>query len=185
MTGAVSVQSSSELDAFYQIDDPWGYDTNPHDQRRRSELLSLIGHLRPRRTLDIGCGNGFVTLTLPGKEVIGVDLSEMAVKHARQRASQLANGTRFRFEAMDIFDVDPERLGLFDLVVITGVLYPQYIGGAICVVRAIIDAIAAPGAVIASCHISDWKPPRLAHVLIDEVVYPYWDYTHLLEVVQT
>jgi hypothetical protein len=55
------LQDKSELDVLYSNPDPWGYYNNPDDLRRRSELLAVIPNKTPLRTLDVGCGNGFLT----------------------------------------------------------------------------------------------------------------------------
>jgi len=179
------IEDREALDTFYASDDPWSYDDNPADERRAAELLALVGHLNPERTLDIGCGNGFLTLSLPGREVLGCDLSGKAVEAARRRSSQRGQSDRIRFEECSLFDLSPAKFGRFDLIVVTGVLYPQYIGRATSVARLIIDDMARPGCHIASCHILDWDPPRLAHVLVDQSIYPYRNFNHLLEIVRT
>lgn len=178
----VPIQDHRDLDAFYAAPDPWGYENNPHDDRRRLELLSALPRRPYRRCLDIGCGDGFVTFSLPGEEIIGVDVSQKAVQWARQRATTAADASRFRFEHASLFDLEPERLGRFDLVVITGVLYEQYIGKGRSVVRCLIDDLLEEGGILATCHIRDWLPPRFPYALLDMTLYPYREYTHQLEV---
>src|SRR3990170_3913892 len=48
------------------------------------ELGGLIRSLSPARTLDIGCGTGFLTQHLRG-EVVGLDSSETMLELARER----------------------------------------------------------------------------------------------------
>lgn len=178
------IERSDLLDDFYGENDPWNYHTEPDDLKRRHELLKLIKLPNINRTLDIGCGNGFITTELPGENVLGIDLSIKAIEHARVAADKRDDVERFNFKKASIFDLQQELHGTFDLVVITGVLYEQYIGKAISVARIILDQMTSPGGYIASCHISEWNPPRLSHNLIDESVYSYRGYHHLLEVVR-
>lgn len=50
----------------------------------RDHLLETLEGLPPKRTLDVACGTGFVTLHLPG-EVVGVDQSDSMVSVAANR----------------------------------------------------------------------------------------------------
>jgi SAM-dependent methyltransferase len=70
------------------------------------------------RIADIGCGSGEITMRLAGRygeaELVGVDILESSVEHARRQHAAL--GPRVRFEQGDAFDLafaDNE----FDLVV--------------------------------------------------------------------
>jgi SAM-dependent methyltransferase len=64
------------------------------------------------RTLEVGCGTGTnaIYLAQHGFEVVGVDISPLAVKHARANASG-----RCRFETMDFLKETPPG-GPFDFV---------------------------------------------------------------------
>lgn len=178
----VEIQKPEELDAFYADPDPWGYRSNVDDDRRRMELMSVLPRRNYARCLDIGCGNGFVTFYLPGEEVVGIDLSQKAIQWASERAAEQPRPERFRFEAMSLFDPALKGLGRFDLVVVTGVLYEQYIGKGKSVVRALVDDALEEGGVLVSCHIRDWAPLRFPYSLLDMTMYPYREYTHQLEV---
>jgi SAM-dependent methyltransferase len=48
-------------------------------------LSATIESLEPARTLDVGCGTGFLTRSLPGR-VIGLDVSAAMLEIARRRA---------------------------------------------------------------------------------------------------
>jgi SAM-dependent methyltransferase len=69
------MQTPNQIEDWYRDHDPWGYETNPDDIRRRSILLSELPRGQYQRVLDIGCGEGFVTHSLPGNEVLGIDVS--------------------------------------------------------------------------------------------------------------
>jgi SAM-dependent methyltransferase len=177
-----AIQSAGDLDAHYREADPWGYRSNADDIRRRQELLGALPRRPFERVLDIGCGNGFVTLALPGQKVVGVDISKEALRWASLASAEEPNPGRFEFLHMSILEPEFERLGRFDLIVVTGVLYPQYVGGALSVVRENIDKALQPEAIIASCHIREWVTCRLPYSLLDVTLYPYRGRTHQLEI---
>lgn len=176
------VQTADELDSFYQQPDPWSFHGDPQDERRRHEMLGALPKRTYRRALDIGCGNGFLTLSLPGDELVGVDLSEKAIEWARKAAEDASQGARSRFEALSLFDPALESLGRFDLVVITGVLYPQYLGKSLSVARLQLDKVLEPGGILASCHIRGWGQVELPYSRLDVTLYPYRQYIHQLEI---
>jgi ubiquinone/menaquinone biosynthesis C-methylase UbiE len=74
-----------------EYDDWWlgeglfaGRDRPGWDDERR-ELQELIAGLPPLRTLDVGCGTGFLTRHLQG-DVVGLDASERMLEVARRQA---------------------------------------------------------------------------------------------------
>ncbi|RMG03040.1 MAG: class I SAM-dependent methyltransferase [Nitrospirae bacterium] len=174
------MQSRKELEEFYGSEDPWGYDDNPHDRLRLNTLLSALPERSYRNVLDIGCGNGFVTVNLPGDRVTGVDISENAIKYARERSRHLSHISYLQASLFDLpfmsFDCR------FDLIVITGVLYPQYIGESKLLIYQICDDLLDGDGVLVSCHISEWYSCRFPYITIHREYYPYREYTHLLEV---
>ena len=176
------IQTQQELDDFYKNPDPWAYKSNPDDIRRRHELLACLPNNKYQRVLDIGCGNGFLTSQLPGSEVIGVDLSASAVDWAKESVSEVADSSRFKFQQASIFELKSEKLGKFDLIIITGLLYKQYIGKSNSLIFEIIDDLLSAGGVLATCHIHNWNPPKFPYALIDINLYQYRDYFHRLEI---
>ncbi len=171
------IQPLSELETFYNEADPWGYEKNPEDQKRKDILLSEIPGGRYRRVLDVGCGNGFVTRELPGDEIVGVDISSAAVRHAKRHESP-----SLRFVCSSVFDLPTSVSGLFDLIVITGVLYPQYIGQSYTLIYHIIENLLRENGVLACVHIDDWYQGRFPLLRLKEVRYAYREYIHRLEV---
>ena len=178
------VQSKSELDDFYAAEDPWSYDSTPDDAQRVARVLSALPERTYERTLDVGCGNGFLTVRLPGDQLLGADVSGKAVTWARQRAVREAPGRDVSFVERSLFDLSPRDVGTFDLVVITGVLYPQYIGGGGAVVTEVLRGLLRENAVFVSVHIDAWCTYRapLTSLLIS--VDPYRERFHRLEVFQ-
>ena len=59
----------------------------PKWAEERDELLITLEGMQPKRTLDVACGTGFVTLHLPG-DVVGLDYSNAMVKVAANRVKK-------------------------------------------------------------------------------------------------
>lgn len=74
-------------------------------------------HLAPGRALDVGCGEGGDALWLAerGWDVLGVDLSQVAVDRAAERAAETGLAERARFEQRDLLAWAPPEQA-FDLV---------------------------------------------------------------------
>lgn len=172
----------AELNKQYARADPWCYDSTPDDKNRRVRMLGALAVRRYRRVLDIGCGDGFLTFALPGDYVLGVDLSDKAVELANVARQRQADSERFQFGALGFFDLMPDRIGQFDLIVVTGVLYPQYIGNSWMLVANLIDRLLLPGGILATCHIHEWTRHHFPYARVHQSWYGYRGYTHCLEV---
>ena len=172
------LQSKSEIEEWHKAADPWGYESNPDDARRKLILLSELPVRKYDSVLDIGCGQGFVTRDLPGKSILGVDVSEEAIQFANRYATE-----RINFRAGDLFHLDLvlDRSS-FDLVLITGVLYPQYIGDAHTLIYEIVDRLLADNGVLVSVHVNEWYKARFPYLVLKEHSYGYRQYHHRLEV---
>jgi tRNA (mo5U34)-methyltransferase len=77
--------------------------------------------LRGKRVLDIGTWDGWFAFEMErrGAEVVAIDCWENPLfheMHARLRS-------RVEYHQLDIFDLAPERIGRFDIVLFMGVLY--------------------------------------------------------------
>src|SRR5882672_12116643 len=83
------------------------------------------------RVLDIGCAEGFFSFEAErrgAREVIGIDSFPDSVRRFNiVKAARQSNATAF---LMNVYDLEPRRLGTFDLVLFYGVFYhlkhPQY-----------------------------------------------------------
>jgi 2-polyprenyl-3-methyl-5-hydroxy-6-metoxy-1,4-benzoquinol methylase len=100
----------------------------------RAEKLPYFGlpeDLTGKRVLDIGCAEGFFSFEAErrgAREVIGIDSFPDSVRRFNiVRAARQSNATAF---LMNVYDLDPKRLGTFDVVLFYGVFYhlkhPQY-----------------------------------------------------------
>jgi methyl halide transferase len=86
----------------YASGEPLPWDTGVPDPMLVEMIESRA--IAPCRTLEVGCGTGTnaVYLAQHGFEVVGVDISPIAVEHARTKA----NG-RCRFETVDFLNEPP------------------------------------------------------------------------------
>lgn len=172
------LQSKEELEEWYENSDPWSYEKNPDDLNRKALLLSVIPRKKYKKVLDIGCGNGFITNSLPGDKIIGIDISSRALHYAKKNAPP-----HIEYLSYSIFDLPFLGWGnTFDLIVITGVLYPQYIGQSEKLIYTIIDGLLINGGILVSCHIEEWYSARFPNVTLHREYYSYREYVHLLEV---
>jgi tRNA (mo5U34)-methyltransferase len=75
------------------------------------------------RVLDIGCRDGFFAFELErrGAHVTGVDYAAPTVTGFSIAAEAL--GSRVEYRVENVYDLDPKRHGLFDIVLFLGVLY--------------------------------------------------------------
>lgn len=153
------MQTKEELEQWYATPDPWAYQNNPDDIDRKKRILRALESPSYKRALDIGCGEGWITKDLPAKVIHGLELSEAGA----DRIPKPAVAVR-------------EPKGLYDLIVLTGVLYKQY--DHTSMVR-MVKKHAAPGATILTCHIKSWEQPLpLRAEYIEE--FPYREYTEVL-----
>lgn len=84
---------------------------------------------------------------------------------------------------MSLFDLaHTEWTQHFDLIVITGILYPQYIGEGFLLASSIIDDLLMPGGHLVSAHIMEWYKFKFPYITISREYYQYREYTHVLEV---
>jgi tRNA (mo5U34)-methyltransferase len=93
----------------------------------KTEKLPYYGlpeDLTGMRVLDIGCAEGFFSFEAErrgAREVIGIDSFPDSVRRFNiVRAARQSNATAF---LMNVYDLDPKRLGTFDLVLFYGVFY--------------------------------------------------------------
>lgn len=123
----LTVSAATAFDHLYAEapqNDPWASGA-PQYQYQRRKYNALVGFLpeRPyRRALDLGCGLGLFTerLALCAEEVVGIDISAVAISRAADRTRSFGN---VRFQQGDILVLDPELNGSFDLVVIADTIY--------------------------------------------------------------
>lgn len=173
----MSIQDLKEINNWHKKNDPWDYENNPEDEKRRNYLISEIPKREYSKVLDIGCGQGYITRSLPGKSVLGVDISDEAIKKANEKHID----DRLSFRKLSLFELS-ELNEKYDLIIITGVLYPQYIGKSSNYIYQLIDNLLQPDGYLVSVHIDSWYKLRFPYLRLTNIYYPYRDFTHLLEV---
>lgn len=171
------IQKKEELEKWYEIEDPWGYNVDKADLIRRDVLLSEIPKKEYKNVLDIGCGEGFVTKKLPGTNVFGIDISQNAINYANEIATEA-----LQFRQGSIFEIDKIFDIKFDLIIITGVLYPQYIGKSSNLIFLLIDKILNEKGILISVHINEWYQLQFPYLKRKQLYYDYREYTHNLEI---
>lgn len=174
------IQSTDEIEQWFQKDDPWEYEGNPEDEKRKDVLFSEIPQKKYVNVLDIGCGHGYVTRELPGDNIIGVDISQNAIDQAKKHNQ--GEKKKIEFRQGSIYHIDQMFNIKFDLIIITGVLYPQYIGNSHSLVYLIIDKILKKRGVLVSVHINEWYKSLFPFFLNKIYLYDYKNYSHRLEV---
>lgn len=97
----------------------WEQDVTPWDLGQPTPVivhLHQTGALPKGRTMVPGCGSGYdvVAMACPERYVVGVDLSDKAIKKAIELSSSLPNADYFTFLKEDFFTWHPTEL--FDLI---------------------------------------------------------------------
>jgi len=106
-------------DSFFKSTD---YHAIPGGRKKLEYLFSILEAMRrtrPRmKVLDVGCGNGALSFAVAslGCEVLGIDVDELSVKHARS-ANRFPNA---RFEAISDENFDLKER--YDLIICSEVL---------------------------------------------------------------
>jgi len=171
------IQSKEDLNEWYSEADPWGYFNNPQDAMRKARILSAIPQPEYENALDIGCGNGFLTNDLPGKQVLGLEISEKAVQWANEHAAK-----NVRYICGSLFDLPDLKLPAMDLIVITGVLYSQYIGNSHRLIYILIDNLLKSNGILVCSHVYEWYKMRFPYLTISREYFAYRDLSQVLEV---
>jgi len=94
-------------------------------------FYGLPKDLTGKRVLDIGCAEGFFSFEAErrgAREVIGIDSFPDSIRRFNiTKAARQSNASAF---LMNVYDLEPRRLGTFDVVLFYGVFYhlkhPQY-----------------------------------------------------------
>lgn len=114
--------SAAEFERRYAAvaKDAWGYHASEMHRGRADRILAVLAGGTPRRLLELGCAEGFLTRRLAelAAAVVACDLSERAVERAKQHCAGLGN---VQLLAVDVRQRLPE--GNFDVCLASDVLY--------------------------------------------------------------
>lgn len=121
LRGIHFTDSYSRLNALYRAPDPWDL-KSPRETFRFSETNRLIDQAfgRPRKLLEIGCGEGHQSAFLQQQceTLYGIDVADRAVERARKRLP----GCTFEVATLSSSQIVKQQAP-FDLVVAAEVLY--------------------------------------------------------------
>ena len=112
--GAAGAPSGAEAwdERYRSARQLWSGNPNP-------QLIAEVVGLAPGRALDVGCGEGAdaIWLAQQGWEVVGADISGVALERAARHAGETGPGVSARIEwrHVDLIEQPPEA-GAFDLV---------------------------------------------------------------------
>jgi SAM-dependent methyltransferase len=99
---------------------------HPGGQEATQTLLEMCGLDATSRVLDVGCGSGSTACTIAvdyGSHVYGIDISEVMIAKARERARRSGLMEKLEFRVADVFDL-PFEDDWFDVVILESVLTP-------------------------------------------------------------
>ncbi len=160
-------QSKQDLERWYETKpDPWDYKRHEDDLERKCKILAKIVRIEPgfRRLLDLGAGEGWITKDIPAEYRYGYELSDTAAARFPENVKRVKK---------------PE--GWYDLVVATGVLYPQYDWQTMVSLMQI-----HARRIIVTCNIKSWEVPQAIAQIpgqqIDEQEFHYRDFVQKLRV---
>jgi glycosyltransferase involved in cell wall biosynthesis len=169
--GLSTKQSNIEIEQLYSRPDPWGYQSNPDDSSRKEKLIGFykthIPNSKEARLLDVGCGEGWITQDYPAEEIVGVDISKRAIARANNFTQKGS------YYSWDINKEPLDTLGKFDVIVVTGVLYKDYLNEN--AVEHIISALKPGGCLLAS-HIDEWERWSIPLQQKKSTTFPYRRY---------
>jgi SAM-dependent methyltransferase len=154
-----------DWDEFYETSvDPYGYRTSARQRRRYERTLEALQGRRFARALEVGCSEGVLTEMLAPhcEELLAVDVSEVAVRRARQRVAGL---TGVAIERRTLPDELPA--GQFDLILCSDVLCYWDRERLLAGLRAFERAL-APGGWLLAVH---WRPDTPTHTMSGERVH--------------
>jgi len=152
----MSIQTKEYLETQLKNEETRVYIINPKKGEKRLLLLSKIPKKNYKNVLHLGCEDGFITFSLPGNHVTGIDISKTAIAHANAQKETMPDSNRFKFLACSIFDI-VKYLGdeKFDLIVIYELLYPENVGKAMSIIHILIDTLLIEKGHLVALHQTD------------------------------
>jgi predicted RNA methylase len=122
-----------EVESHFSFGENWAQYAEKIDERRIEEaeksLIRLVGResIQGRTFLDIGCGSGLFSLAalrLGCQRLLAVDLDPNSVQTTRKTLERYAPaGANWDCRRISVFDLDPAKVGTFDIVYSWGVLH--------------------------------------------------------------
>jgi ubiquinone/menaquinone biosynthesis C-methylase UbiE len=157
---------------------------HPGGRQATLGLIEMCGLDETSRVLDVGCGSGATASRIAadyGSQVYGVDISEVMIANAKERARRLGLLERLDFREADVLDL-PFEDGWFDVVIVESVLMPMP-GDKRLAMREMVRVVRPGGKVGANeGTIKPESPPELLAILAEHpAVYGHFTLETLRE----
>lgn len=143
----------AHFEQLYEADaDPYGLRTRWYEERKRALLLASLPRRRFRHCYEPGCGNGELTAELATRcdAVLAADFSAQVLRIARARTAMLPQVRVVQQALPNQWPVEE----LFDLIVLSELLYFLPLAAVRAVARRCARSLAADGVLVAC----DWRP---------------------------
>ena len=125
-------QDLLQLDSHFSFGENWSNYAGKINEGRIEEaeksLVRLVGReaIEGKTFLDIGCGSGLFSLAaarLGARKLLDVDLDPKSVETTRETLARFAPRANWDVKNISVFNLDPQKLGVFDVVYSWGVLH--------------------------------------------------------------
>ena len=138
--------SGAYFDGLYQADaDPWKFATSPYEAAKYAETLAALRGERASHALEMGCSIGVLTRQLAPlcERLVATDIAPLALSQARERCRGFGN-IDYRLAHAPADGID----GVFDLMVLSEIVYYWDDGDIATVGEAIARALAPGGRIL-------------------------------------
>lgn len=145
----------------------------------KTDMITVESRFRDyKNVIDIGCGNGFITKSLLGVHVTGIDISDTLLTQAQDNHSE-----NLQFHKQSLYDLMNQKdRTKYDLVLLSEILYEPYIGDSAYIIYKIIDYILEENGVVITCHADNFYRMRFPYLLKNQVYFESANYSYKLEV---
>lgn len=145
-------------------EDPWQFTTSPYERDKYAATVAALTKPIYESAFEIGCSIGVLTQQLATycRQLLAVDVSEVALRQARQR---LAGSPRVRIENRMVPADFPDEQ--FDLIVLSEVGYYWSMPDLLTARQQLIDHL-LPGGQLLLVH---WTPPVHDYPLTGDQVH--------------
>ena len=152
MTNKTSLGADYFDRVYAANEDPWQFATSPYERDKYAATLAALPNEHYESGFEIGCSIGVLTQQLATRcgQLLSVDISETALRQARQR---LGGAAQVRIENRAVPATFPDET--FDLIVLSEVGYYWSMDDLLTARQLIIDHL-RPGGHLLLVH---WTPP--------------------------
>jgi len=150
------------------------------DIKRKKKIITAINKFKHSKVLDIGCGSGFITEAINTDFVMGIDADPIVIKQLSRTNQNKHTYVMGDFTIADVFKDFPT----FDMIVMTGILYRQYIENKESIVLTNVDKVLEHNGYLILCHIENWAYIKFPYKLVEWDLFDYGKYYQKIEVYQ-